>query len=154
LKKIHKNLSPWHHKFIGKGYRLTAPREAILGVLHNTTEHLSAEDIYFIVHEVYPNIGLTTVYRTLELLVQLGLVFKFEFGDDRARFELVEEVKGKRHHHHLVCMKCGKIIDYSDFIDDELELVRRTEKGLSRKFGFKITNHVIQFCGVCEKCRQ
>ena len=143
----------WHGRFRGCGYRLTIPREAILAVLSKTSRHLSAEDVFLAVHKVYPAIGLTTIYRTLELLVQMGLVAKFDFGDKRARYELVEGTKGIRHHHHLVCTGCGRIIDYTDFIDDEKELLGRTEKGLSKKFNFKITNHIIQFYGLCDKCK-
>lgn len=143
----------WHGKFRGCGYRITVPREAILEVLSKTSEHLSAEDIYMQVHKTHSNIGLTTIYRTLELLVHMGLVFKFDFGDGRARYELSEGPKGTRHHHHLVCTKCGRVIDYTDFIDDEIELLSRTEKGLSNKFNFKINNHLIQFYGLCEKCQ-
>jgi len=144
----------WHSRFRGCGYRITIPREAILDVLSKTSEHLSAEDIYLAVHKNHPNIGLTTIYRTLELLVHMGLVFKFDFGDGRARFELSEDPKGKRHHHHLVCTSCGRVIDYTDFIDDEIELLSRTEKGLSQKFRFKIANHVIQFYGLCDQCQK
>ncbi len=144
----------WHSRFRGCGYRITVPREAILDVLSKTSEHLSAEDIYLAVHKVYPNIGLTTIYRTLELLVHIGLVFKFDFGDGRARYELAEGPKGKRHHHHLVCTNCGRVIDYTDFIDEEIELLGQTEKGLAQKFNFKITNHVIQFYGLCEQCQR
>lgn len=144
----------WHSRFRGHGYRITIPREAILGVLSKTSEHLSAEDIYLAVHKEHPNIGLTTIYRTLELLVHMGLVFKFDFGDGRARYELSEGPKGKRHHHHLVCTSCGRVIDYTDFIDDEIELLSRTERGLSQKFRFKITNHLIQFYGLCDECRR
>ncbi len=143
----------WHGRFRGAGFRLTIPREGILDVLSKTQQHLSAEDIYFAVHKSYPTIGLTTVYRTLELLVQLGLVFKFDFGDGRARYELAEGPKGVRHHHHLVCTNCSRVIDYTDFIDEEKELLGQAEKGLSRKFHFKITNHLIQFYGLCERCR-
>ena len=143
----------WHGRFRGCGYRLTIPREAILDVLSRTSRHLSAEDIFLAVHKVYPAIGLTTIYRTLELLVQMRLVFKFDFGDKRARYELAEGTKGIRHHHHLVCTKCGRIIDYTDFIDEEKELLGQTEKGLSKKFNFKITNHIIQFYGLCDKCK-
>ncbi len=143
----------WHGRFRGCGYRLTVPREIILDVLSKTSKHLSAEDIYMIVHKTYSNIGLTTIYRTLELLVQIGLVCKFEFGDGRARYELSEGPKGTRHHHHLVCTNCDRVIDYMDFIDDEIELLTRTEKGLSQKFNFKITNHLIQFYGLCNKCQ-
>jgi Fur family ferric uptake transcriptional regulator len=145
---------PWiHGKLKGCGHRLTVPRRAILSVLSKTPEHPSAEEIYLDVHRVYPSIGLTTVYRTLELLVQNGLVFKFDFGDGRARYELTETQKRIGHHHHLVCTGCGRIIDYTDFINDEIELLTRTEKGLTKKYGFKITNHLIQFYGICEKCR-
>lgn len=145
---------PWlQGKFKGCGYRLTIPRQAILDVLSKTSKHLSAEDIYIEVHKVYPAIGLTTVYRTLELLVQTGLVFKFDFGDGRARFELTEGPKSIGHHHHLVCTSCRRIIDYTDFIDEEIELLKRTERGLSKKYNFKITNHLIQFYGICDKCQ-
>jgi len=129
------------------------PRQAILEVLSNTEEHLSAEEIYLAVHKIYPNVGLTTVYRTLELLVDMGLVFKFDFGDKRARYELSQGPMSKKHHHHLVCTNCGRIIDYTDFIDEEKELLRRTEAGLSEKYNFKITNHLIQFYGLCEECQ-
>jgi len=129
------------------------PRQAILEVLSNTEEHLSAEEIYLAVHKIYPNVGLTTVYRTLELLVDMGLVFKFDFGDKRARYELSQGPTSKKHHHHLVCTNCGRIIDYTDFIDEEKELLRRTEAGLSKKYNFKITNHLIQFYGLCEECQ-
>jgi Fur family ferric uptake transcriptional regulator len=145
---------PWlQGKFRGCGYRLTVPRQAILDVLSKTIKHLSAEDIYLEVHKVYPAIGLTTVYRTLELLVRTGLVFKFDFGDGRARYELSEGPKSIGHHHHLVCTGCGRIIDYTDFINEEIELLKQTEKGLSRKYKFKITNHLIQFYGLCYKCK-
>jgi Fur family transcriptional regulator, ferric uptake regulator len=95
---------------------------------------------------------LTTIYRTLDVLVQLGLVFKFDFGDGRARFELAEGPKGTRHHHHLICTNCNRVIDYTDFIDEEIELLNQTERGLSKKYDFRITNHLIQFYGLCSEC--
>lgn len=144
----------WHGRFRGGGYRLTVARQAILNVLGKSDKHLSAEDIYLAVHKVYPAIGLTTVYRTLELLVQMKMVFKFDFGDKRARYELAEGVLGTKHHHHLVCSACGRIINYTDFIDKEIELLNQTEKSLQEKFNFKITNHIIQFYGLCDKCQK
>jgi len=146
---------PWlHGKFKGCGYRMTMPRQIILDVLSGTTEHLSAEDIYHKVHSAYPSIGLTTVYRTLELLVHTSLIHKFDFGDGRARYELVEGSQNTGHHHHLVCTGCGSIIDYTDFIHEEIELLKKTEKGLSKKYNFRITNHLIQFYGLCERCQK
>ena len=143
----------WQGRFRGAGFRVTAPRQAILDTLSKTQRHLSAEEIYMAVHKTYPAVGLATVYRTLEILVQMGLVFKFDFGDGRARYELSIGPKGVRHHHHLVCTGCGRVIDYTDFIDDEIELFQQTEKGLSKKYNFKITNHLMQFYGLCAECR-
>lgn len=141
-----------HGKFQGCGYRLTLGREAILDVLSKTEEHLSAEDIYIKIHTKYPNVGLTTVYRTLEVLSDLGMVYKLDFGDKKSRYELAEGPKGAHHHHHLVCTECNSVIDYTDFIDKEIELLRETEKGLGEKYNFKITNHLIQFYGICKEC--
>jgi Fur family ferric uptake transcriptional regulator len=143
----------WHKKFRGHGYRFTMPREAILTVLSNNEDHLSAEDIYMTVHQKYPAIGLTTVYRTLDLLVHMGIVFKFDFGDGRARYELTESFSEKKHHHHLICTSCSRIIDYTDFVDDELELLDKTEKALSKKHNFEVTGHMMQFYGLCDECK-
>lgn len=144
----------WHNKLSGCGYRLTLGRKAILDLLSQEDGHLSAEDIYMKVHEQYPNIGLTTIYRTLDVLTDLGMVYKFDFGDGRARYERAEGPKGPHHHHHLICTECNKVIDYTDFIDEEVELLNQTEKGLGQKYRFKITNHLIQFYGVCEQCNK
>jgi Fur family transcriptional regulator, ferric uptake regulator len=143
-----------HGKLKGGGYRLTMPRQIILDVISETTDHLSAEEIYHKVHSAYPSIGLTTVYRTLELLVNMGLIHKFDFGDGRARYEIVEDPKSTRHHHHLVCTGCGRIIDYADFINEEIELLKKTEKSLSKKYNFSIHKHLIQFYGHCDKCKK
>lgn len=142
-----------HGKFRGFGYRMTVARQAILDILSRTSKHLSAEEIYHEIYKIYPSTGLATVYRTVELLVQIGLVNKFDFGDGRARYELEIGVENKEHHHHLVCMVCRRVIDYTDFIDDEVELLTKTEKGLSKKYNFKIKKHIIQFYGICDKCR-
>ncbi len=144
----------WHGRLRCRGYRITAGRDAVLDVLTKSDAHLSAEDIYMRVHRIYPGIGLASVYRTLELLAQMGLVYKFDFGDGRARYELAEGSKKDQHHHHLVCNNCHKVIDYNDFIEEEVELLKKTEKGLSRKYDFQITSHLIQFYGICADCRK
>lgn len=144
----------WRGKFRGCGYRITLGRESILEVLTKSDKHLSAEDIYIKVHSSNPSIGLTTVYRTLEILVNMGLVFKFDFGDGRSRYELSDGPKQEKHHHHLVCTECKRVINYTDFIDEEFELLKMIEKGLSKKYKFNITNQLIQFYGVCDKCKK
>ena len=142
----------WQGKFRGCGYRLTLGREAILDILSKSEGHLSAEDIYMKIHSRHPNIGLTTIYRTVDVLSSLGMVYKLDFGDGRARYEFAEGPKGVHHHHHLVCTGCSRVIDYTDFIDDEIELLNQTERGLSKKYNFKIKNHLIQFYGLCQHC--
>ncbi|MBN2737244.1 MAG: transcriptional repressor [Spirochaetales bacterium] len=134
------------------GIRLTPAREEVVNILTATDEHLSAEDIFFRIHSKDPSIGLTTVYRTLELFEQNNIVTKFEFGHGRAKFELSEEFSHKKHHHHLVCTKCRKIIDYSDFLNEEQEYVEKTERGLENKYAFKINCHIIHFYGICGDC--
>jgi Fur family ferric uptake transcriptional regulator len=138
---------------MGCGRRMTVPRQTIMEVLSKTKDHLSAEDIYMKVHRICPSCGLTTVYRTLDLLVEMGMVAKLDFGDGRNRYELNEKHSQKDHHHHLICRSCHKVIDYTDFSDNEVEFLKKTETGLSKKYKFKIDDHIITFKGVCERCQ-
>lgn len=147
-----KHCHQWGKTLRGCGYRLTVAREAIINVLEETDKHLSAEDIYMAVHTDNPGIGLTTIYRTLELLEQNGMVSKFEFGHGKAKYELAEKYGRKTHHHHLICRRCLAIVDYTDFIDEEIEYIRKTEEGLRKKYNFEINSHEISFYGICERC--
>jgi Fur family ferric uptake transcriptional regulator len=141
----------WQHRFRGYVSRLTIPREAILHLLSHTSKHLSAKEIYARLHKMHPGIGLTTVYRTLDLLVRMELINKLDIGDGQSRYEFTSGEK-KEHHHHLICTNCGKIIDYSDFVEEELELVKKAEKNLAKKYNFTVKDHNIEFYGLCEKC--
>jgi len=132
--------------------RWTVPREEIFNVLVQTQQHLSAKDLYAWLRESNPDIGLTTVYRTLELLDTAGLVRKVFTGDGQVRFEYRRGDQSD-HHHHLICTACGKILNYRDFEREELDLVSRTEEALARKHGFLIRDHNIEFLGLCEDCR-
>ncbi|MGD9347549.1 MAG: transcriptional repressor [Candidatus Aminicenantes bacterium] len=133
--------------------RWTGPREAILQLLSRTTKHMSAKEIYASLHKLYPGIGLTTVYRTLDLLFQMGLIQKLSFGDGHNRYEFISDEKTK-HHHHLICTSCGKIFNYSEFVDEELALVKKTEERLEKKYNFQIEDHNIEFMGICEVCQK
>jgi Fur family ferric uptake transcriptional regulator len=143
----------WGQRIKACGFRLTMPRQAIIDVLEENTGHPSAEDIFMKVHAKYPDIGLTTIYRTLDLLEQTGIVVKFDFGHGRAKYELAEGYGEKQHHHHLLCTKCRRIIDYSDFLDEELEYIKKAEASLTSRFGFEIASHSINFYGICPDCR-
>ena len=142
----------WQHRFRANVSRWTAPREFILDLLSRTRGHLSAKEIYAALYSSHPGIGLTTVYRTMELLFRLGIVQKITAGDGQSRYELKSADK-KDHHHHLICTRCGKIVNYRDFVQEELELVKKTEEALKKKYNFTILDHNIEFLGLCDKCR-
>ncbi len=143
----------WRHIFKGHASRWTMPREAILESLSKASKHMSAKEIYASLGKSYPGMGLTTVYRTLELLARMGLITKITLGDGQSRYEFKSSEKEK-HHHHLICTECGKIINYSEFLAEELKLVRKTEERLAKKYDFKILDHNIEFLGICEKCNK
>jgi Fur family ferric uptake transcriptional regulator len=140
--------------FTEKGLRLTAPRKAVISVLSKDVSHPTVEEIYLQVHKKYPSIGMMTVYRTLDLLVKWGIIHKFDFSEGKARYELTEHPEGLGHHHHLICQQCKKIINYTDFIDEEAKLFQKLEKRLERKYKFHVENHIIEFYGICDECRK
>ena len=127
-----------------QGYRLTPQRAMILLVIENSNHHISAEDIYTRVADKYPKVNISTVYRTLELLKQLGMVYEIDLGEGRIRYH----PEGKGHHHHLVCQKCGAIIDI-----DESTLARLKDVLLGR-YGFSAQLRHVAFFGLCEHCRK
>jgi Fur family ferric uptake transcriptional regulator len=143
-----------HHQSRIKNHcaRWTIPREDIFNLLIQSQQHLSAKDIYAMLSSKNPELGLTTIYRTLDLLDRAGLVRKINMGDGQVRFEYT---RGDRsdHHHHLICTGCGKILNYRDFEKEELELVRKTEDILAKKYGFLIREHNIEYFGLCPDCR-
>ena len=142
----------FRHRFKGKVSRWTMPREAILKLLSKSSKHMSAKEIYASLYEAYPGMGLTTVYRTLDLLARMGVVTKLTLGDGQSRYEFKSSEKSD-HHHHLICTHCGKIIDYSEFLDEELRLVKKTEERLAKKYDFTINDHNIEFLGICSECK-
>ena len=143
----------FRHRFEGHISRWTMPREAVLELLSKSSKHMSAKEIYASIYNTYPGIGLTTVYRTLDLLARMGIITKLALGDGQSRYEFKFSEK-EEHHHHLICTHCGKIIDYSEFLDEELRLVKKTEERLAKKYDFNILDHNIEFLGICGKCKQ
>ncbi len=143
----------WRGALRGGGFRITLPRREIISVLASAKGHLSAEDIYMQAHKKYPAIGLTTVYRTLELLAQMGFAQKLTFGDGRARFELINEPKDQAGHCHLVCSVCGAIIDCTQAGTESKDALDQIGERLSGKHQFKITNRQVTFFGLCGNCQ-
>ena len=131
-----------------KQYKLTMQRRTVLEILlEHPGEHLSAEDVYGALRDKSSDVGLATVYRTLELLVQLGILQRMEFGDGCSRYEIADIEKNEHQHHHLICIKCGKVTEFFDDLLDELEA------DVAAKSGFKITDHQVKFYGYCTECQ-
>ena len=131
-----------------KGYKLTTQRRVILDViLENLGRHLSPEEIYDDVRDKYPEIGLATVYRTLQLFEQLNIVYKLNFNDGCSRYELIS-TSHDHQHHHLICLNCGKVIEV------ELDLLENLEHEIEKEGVFKIVDHSVKFFGYCNDCRK
>jgi Fur family ferric uptake transcriptional regulator len=130
-------------KLIKNGCRNTKPRMAIIDTLENANIPLSAEDIYIKLKQDGNAANLSTVYRTLELLVNNGMVLKDKMNDNRARFKLA----GDRHSHHLVCTSCHKIVELGLC---PLELL---EKDIKMATKFNITGHKLELYGLCPECK-
>lgn len=129
-------------------YKLTPQREATVRVLlENEEDHLSAEDVYLLVKEKSPEIGLATVYRTLELLSELKVVDKINFGDGVSRYDLRQE-GASRFHHHLICTDCGAVEEIQE------DLLGEVEKKVERDWRFKVKDHRLTFHGICDKCQE
>lgn len=134
--------------FHQKQYKLTPQRQVILRIfLDHQDQHLSAEDVYGILRGQSSDIGLATIYRTLELLSDLDVLQKIEFGDGRSRYE-INETSTQHHHHHLICLSCGKVKEFED------DLLETLETAIARKSKFKIVDHQLKFYGYCHECQQ
>jgi len=130
-------------------YKLTPRREHILRVfLQHKDKHLSAEEVYHLVKQKVPDVGLATVYRTLELFLDLNIIHSIDFGDGRKRYEFGEEKGEGHHHHHLICIRCGKIMEVTEDLLEELE------SRVTRAYDFTITDHQLKFFGYCRECRE
>ena len=130
-------------KLSRQGYRLTPQRMMILEAVEAADDHISAEEIYVQVCARYPHLNISTVYRTLELLKELGLVTETDLGDGRVRYHSIR----KGHHHHLVCHKCGQIIDLDESVLSPLKDV------LSQDYKFNADLRHMAIFGYCENCR-
>ncbi len=129
-----------------KGIRLTPQRKDIIRILINDeNKHLSASDIYDLLQDKNNTMGLATVYRTLDLLTKMGIVVKRDFDGETSRYELVIN---KVNHHHLICKKCGKVIEIPDFLPEDIK------NKLLQKKGFKPVDYSIKFYGYCQECRK
>ncbi len=125
------------------GYKLTNPRLAVLYVLEGGMCHASPQEVYAAGCAVYPALGLATVYRTLDILTDLGLARPSYLGDSAQRFTLYHD----HHHYHLVCDACGLITDV------DADALGSVTDEIARRLGFRARGHYLEIYGVCQRCQ-
>lgn len=131
------------------GLKVTNQRLLVLEAIASRPErHLTAEEIHELVKVDYPEIGLATVYRTIQLLSELHLIDRINFDDGFVRYEIgnLHGREQKHHHHHLICQNCGKVTSFQDDLLEELE-----EK-ITATTGFRIVDHEVKLYGYCVEC--
>jgi Fur family transcriptional regulator, ferric uptake regulator len=124
------------------GYKITPPRLAVLEVIQQEGEHLNPQEILDHAKSIHPGLGRATVYRTLELLTQLGIVRPIYVGETGPTY-----IRAEGGHHHLVCSQCGAIFDFDQCMADEIAV------DLASRFSFQIQSHLLEFYGLCAICQ-
>ena len=125
--------------------RLTSQRLAILEDILGSDEHRECDDIYLSLKRKRLPVSRATIYRTLDILENVGFVRKMNIGDGRFRYE---NKLPKPHHDHMICLECGRIIE---FVDDEIE---RRQDLMCAERGFKLIRHIHQMFGICRNCQE
>lgn len=133
-----------------KGLKVTSQRLMVLNILSaHGDEHLTVEEIYDLAKEESPEIGLATIYRTVQVLLELHVIEKVTFDDGFARYELNGEETGSGHrHHHAICTQCGKVYSL------ETDLLDTLEKQVFESLGLEVTDHEVKLYGLCSACRR
>lgn len=127
----------------GEGLKSTRQRAEIFEVFLNSAGHRSLAEIHALVAKQDPKVGYTTVYRTLKLLLRLGLATERKFADGETRYEPNPE---GTHHDHLICLRCGKIVEFKE------EAIESLQTKIARRHGFTIFNHRMELYGACGSC--
>ena len=128
------------------GLKYTKQREVLLQTLYNNSEHFTPEQLYLYIKERYPglNVGIATVYRSLNLLEESGMATSISFGAQGKKFELAN----KPHHDHMICRQCGVIVEFED------QIIEKRQLAIAKEHGFKLTGHIMQLYGVCSECNK
>jgi len=123
----------------------SSQREQILDIFLKTERHPTINDLYDLVRKKNPKIGLATVYRTMKVICDAGLARETDFGDGLRRFEHKHK---HQHHDHLICLKCGRIIEV---MSPEIE---KLQENLAKKHRFKAVRHRMEIFGICRTCER
>lgn len=129
-------------KLKAEGYKSTLARRATIEALVRARDHLTAPQVVESVSKKYPQVGRASVYRTLELMSKLGMVQISSLGGATATYLLA----GEGHHHHVVCVRCKKTVEFDECVISELE------KRLAKELNFQIEGHLVELYGRCPDC--
>ena len=124
---------------VTNGLKVTKQRLAIVNVIEQSTGHLSLDELLEAARKVSSGVGYATVYRTMRLLTEAGITIEHRFGKNVSRYE----VATTDHHDHLICKKCGKIVEFHD------EMIEDRQDMIAAKHGFKIVGHRHVIFGIC-----
>lgn len=136
----------WLEQLQNEGYRLTAPRQAVVEIIANSPYLLDPQDIYDQARQVYPRLGLVTVYRTLEKLEELGLVQRVHHPDGCQAF--IAATRG--HQHLLICERCSRV----QYFSGDGERMDQLMDSVAEESGYRIREHWLQLFGLCAECLQ
>ena len=128
-------------KCISKGVKLTGQRKIIARIMSEAEDHPDVDELYKRVTKVDPKISIATVYRTVKLFEEAGILAKHDFKGGKARYEEISE----SHHDHLIDVKTGEIIE---FVDDEIE---KLQKKVAEKYGYELVDHKLELYGIKKK---
>ncbi|MEZ4221329.1 MAG: Fur family transcriptional regulator [Polyangiaceae bacterium] len=126
-----------------KGLRSTEQRRVIIDTFFDKGEHLTVDELLELVRAQDPRVGYATVYRTLKMLADSGIVVEHRFGDGYTRFELADE---DAHHDHLICLTCGKITEF------EAPAIEELQDKIAARYGFQVLEHKHELYGTCKEC--
>lgn len=132
-----------------KGLKVTHQRMLVLLKLaEHKDEHLTAEDLYGMISQDYPEIGLATIYRALQLLWDMKLIDRINLDDGCVRYEMghLFEDENRHNHHHLICRSCGSVTPFGD------DLLDSVERQIEDRTGFHVLDHELKFYGICSAC--
>lgn len=128
-----------------KGLRATDQRRIIVETFFRAPHHVSIEELLAQVRAEDPRVGYATVYRTLKLLAECGVAHERRFGDGLARYELADEAS---HHDHIICLDCGKIVEFEE------SRIEQLQDQIAARHGFALSSHKHELYGTCAECRE
>lgn len=127
----------------GSGLRISSRRNVLLSIMEREKRHFTVDELYDITKKTNAGIGIATIYRTVRLFCEAGIVREIHLADNVTRYEVIND---NSHHDHLICVKCGTFIEISS------RIIENEQLKIARNNGFELKDHSLVLYGVCKKC--